>query len=76
MKYLGVNLDKHLSFEMQTDKIVTKVNQRTGLLWKLKSFINEALAKYLYLTGIHPLFLYCDSVYDGCTTAIAIVSYK
>ena len=47
------------------DTIIQKVSNRNRLLWKLRSFIPESLAKYLYTTLIAPVFTYCDFIYDG-----------
>ena len=58
MKYLGVNIDKHLSFDKHTDSVVHISNQRTRLLWKMRSYISEDLAKYLYTT----LFIHCSLI--------------
>ena len=69
-KYLGLHLDKHLCFDKHIDKIVGKVNQRTGILWRMRNFINQPLAKYLYQTLIHPVFQYCDFLYDGCSITL------
>ncbi len=69
-KYLGVTLDKHLTFETHAENIVKKVNQRTRILWKVRNFITEDLAKYLYLTLVQPLFTYVDYIYDGCSQTI------
>ena len=65
LKYLGVYLDTHLSFDNHIDKICGKISQRTRLLWKMRSFIMQDLARYLYLTLINPVFSYCDFIYDG-----------
>ena len=40
-------------------------------MWKLRPFITEPLAKYLYTTLIDPLFTYCDFIYDGSSNEIA-----
>ena len=32
MKYLGVNLDEHLTFEEHTDKLISKVSQRESIV--------------------------------------------
>ena len=69
MKYPGLHIDKFLSFDVHIDKIVKKVNQRNRILWKLSNFIPETLAKYLYQTQIHPIFSYCDFLYDGTSVA-------
>ena len=65
MKYLGLHVDKHLSFHAHTDNIAKKVSQRNSLLWKIQNFISESLAKYLYTTLIAPIFNYCDFIYNG-----------
>ena len=69
-KYLGLYLDRHLCFDDHIDKIIRKVNQRTGFLWRMRNFINQPLAKYLYQSLIHPVFQYCDFIYDGCTITL------
>ncbi len=65
IKYLGVYIDRHLSFDELVNHIIKKWNQRDRLLWKIRSCIPESLAKYLYKTLINPLFAYGDFVYDG-----------
>ncbi len=67
MKYLGLYIDKHLSFDTHIESIIKKVSQRNRMLWKMRSFISEPLAKYLYTTLIAPNFMYCDFIYDGTT---------
>ncbi len=37
------------------------------MLWRMRSFISETLAKELYTSLIHPHFMYGDIVYDACT---------
>ena len=40
VKYLGVELDEHLSFERHMDKLCGKVKARTVILWQMRSFIS------------------------------------
>ena len=68
-KYLGVELDATLSFESHINRVCAKVSQRTGLLWRIRSFINTSLAKDIYTSLIEPHFLYLDYIYDGCSKA-------
>ena len=65
-KYLGVTLDRHLTFKNHIAKIGKKVTQRTCILWKMCNYISQDLTKYLYLSLIHPIFTYCDFAYDLC----------
>ncbi len=69
MKYLGIHLDNHLSFNEHIENTIKKVNQRTRIMWKVRNFIDLNLATYLYKTLIHPLYTYCDFVYDGCNAS-------
>ncbi len=65
MKYLGLQIDNYLTFDNHTDYVTKKVNQRNRLLWKMRNFITESLARYLYTTLINPIFSYGDFIYDG-----------
>ncbi len=65
-KYLGVELDEHMSFVDHIDKLCRKIKSRTGILWRMRHFINESLAKDLYQSLIHPHFNYADVIYDAC----------
>ena len=71
VKYLGMHLDRFLTFETHVDKVTKKANQCTKMTWKMRSFIDENLAKYLYKSLIHPIFGYCDFIYDGCNKGLA-----
>ncbi len=70
-KYLGVHLDNALKFDEHVDSVRKKVNQRTHIMWKLRPYIKEDLAKDLYMSLINPLFLYCCFVYDGMSRTLS-----
>ena len=70
-KYLGVEIERHLGFNLHTSAICKRVNQRTGLMWRVRPFISKSLAQYLYTSLIHPHFSYCDYIYDACNTTQA-----
>ncbi len=44
-----------------------KVSQQTRIMRKIRNHIPLSLAKHLYKTLIHPLYTYCDFIYDGCS---------
>ena len=64
-RYLGIELDSNLTFAYHIDYIRKKVQQRTRLLWKMRSHITRELALSLYNSLIEPIFLYCNTIYDG-----------
>ena len=66
-KYLGVILDKHLSFEAHIESLCGKINSRNGLLTRVRNFVSKELAITLYSTLIEPHFRYCDYIYLGCS---------
>ena len=66
-KFLGVELDEHLSFDQHIDKRCGKVRSRSGILWRMRTFIPESLAHDLYTRLIHPHVTYADIVYDACS---------
>ncbi len=70
-KYLGVFLDPLLTFECHAKKIIAKVNQRIGMMWRIRSCISKNLAIDLYKSLIDPLFLYCCHLYDACSVSTA-----
>ena len=35
IKYLGLYIDKHFTFDVHTENIIKKVSQRNRLLWKM-----------------------------------------
>ena len=48
-------------------EILGKINQRTGLMWRITSCISMELAVDLYKSLIDPIFIYCSQLYDACT---------
>lgn len=58
-KFLGVNIDDHLSFEQHVNQIGKRVRPKTFVLLKLKrsGFPQDILSKY-YLTCIRPQLTY------------------
>ena len=65
-KHLGLTVDSHLTFTEHCNTICKRVDQWTGLLWRIRNFIPESLALHLYKSLIHPHFLYCAHWCDGC----------
>ena len=70
MKYLGLVVDRHLTFEQHVSKLCAKISSRTGLLWRIRSFINNDLALLLYSSLIYPHLLYANFILDGCAKCV------
>ena len=56
-----------MNFGPHVTKLKSKINQRTGLLWRVRNSIPISLAKDLYTSLIEPHFIYCNSIYDACS---------
>ena len=65
-KYLGVLIDRNLTFAQHVECIKGKINQRTGLLWCIRNIVDKNLARDLSQSLIEPHFLYCSQIYDAC----------
>ncbi len=65
-KYFGIELDGHLTFANHIDNLCCKVKSRAGILWHMCGTLSEELAKDLYMSLIHPHFMYSDVIYDAC----------
>ena len=50
--FLGVLLDKHLSWDAHTNALVGKISRTTGILNKLKLFLPQYILKTIYTTLI------------------------
>lgn len=64
-KYLGVWLDTTLSWNVNTEKIASKIKKRTGLLRRIRSVLPKSTLNMLYKSMIIPHFDYCDVVWGN-----------
>ena len=65
-KYLGLWMDTNLNWKFHLEKMRNKIKQRTGILRRVRPFIDQKLSLMLYNALILPLFDYCDTVYANC----------
>ena len=63
IKYLGVKIHKDMTWNEQIDSLITKVNQRIGLLRRVKPLLPADARITLYNTLISPLFDYADVIW-------------
>ena len=67
-KYLGIWLDPSLSWRFHIDKLVSKINQRIGLLRRVRNILPKATLNLLFKSLILPHFDYCDVVWGNAGT--------
>ena len=61
-EYLGVHVDKTLSFLEQFDKIYRKAAKRLGLLHRIRQKLSTQAAESIYRSIVKPSLTYCDTV--------------
>ena len=58
VKYLGILIDRHLSWKHQIDYISPKINKSVGLFAKLRHIVPQTTLITLYWSLIHPYLNY------------------
>ena len=64
-KYLGVYLDKHLTWTTHINHINLKVTKATAMLSKVRHFIPSNILRMLYFSLCKPHIDYCFSVWSS-----------
>ena len=67
VKYLGLYINNHLSFDSHIHHLCNKLNVRTKLLWRIRGFISRELSCTLYRALIEPHIHYCTFILKGTT---------
>lgn len=65
IKFLGVNIDSHLTFDAHIDYIISKVSRSLGVLYKLNKFLPSYILRSLYFSAIHPYMHYAIEAWYG-----------
>ena len=63
IKYLGITFSENLTWSDHLNKISTKINQRIGLLRRVKDFLPTKARLTVYNALILPLFDYADIIW-------------
>ena len=61
-KYLGVQIDEHLTWKKHIDLISKKVSRATAMLRHVSNILPQSILKNLYTSIVEPHFHYCSSV--------------
>ena len=64
--YLGVDLDRHLSFEKMVEATSNKANRKLYLHKKIRPYITNWVAAQVYKTHVLPMLDYADFLTDSC----------
>ena len=66
-KYLGLHIDRHLTWKKHVDIMWREVSRAIGVLKYAKNFLLHNILKNLYVSIIEPHFQYCCSVWGYCS---------
>ena len=58
VKYLGILIDSHLTFNHHIDELTKKISRSIGVLYKVRYYVNTKLLCNLYYAIIYPFLLY------------------
>lgn len=64
-KFLGVYLDKDLTWEKHIEIVTSKVARNIGIMRRLKSYLPPNILKTLYCTLILPQITYCNTIWTN-----------
>ena len=62
IKYLGVMADSTLTWNIHIDKISKTISRATGLLYKIRPFVNNKILRMLYHSLVYPHLNYATKV--------------
>ena len=65
IKYLGIMIDSTLTWQTQIDKLSSKISSVTGILYKIRPFINIKLMKTLYYSLVYPHLIYAIEIWGS-----------
>ena len=70
IKFLGIIIDKHLTFKYHINAISTKISRSVGLLHRLKFYLPPEILKTLYYSFVYPYMHYCIESWFGTSQTV------
>ena len=70
-EYLGVMIDKSLTYTTQIERVYKKAPSRVKLLSRIRKNISAYVAETIYKVMIEPVLFYCNSVVIGISDSTA-----
>lgn len=64
-KFLGITVDKRLSWSLHIQNIKTKINKQCGILSLTRKYFNTNALKIAYYSLVYPNILYCHTVWGA-----------
>ena len=68
-KYLGVIVDKHLTWKHHLESIKTKLAKITGIIFKIRHYVPLPVLKHLYSSLFYPHLNYANLLWGNATAS-------
>jgi len=65
VKYLGITIDRRLTFQDHIDILISKLSRSIGIICKLKHIMPSKVLLNLYYTMVHPHLLHGISIWGN-----------
>ena len=75
-KYLGITFSENLNWSDYLTDVSTKINQRIGLLRRVKAFLSVKDRLTIYNSLILPLFDYADIIWGDKNNSTLMDNYR
>ena len=72
VRYLGVKIDQHLSWQHDINDLSAKLNRANALLFKIRKFVDNKILRSIYFAISESNLNYCSLVWAQNYNAIAI----
>ena len=67
-KYLGLTIDRGLSFSGHIREISGKISRNIGIMYRISYYVPKHTLLNLYYTFIYPYLIYCNIIWGGAAT--------
>ena len=67
-KFLGVLIDSKITWKQHIDFLNSKLSLLTGIIYRLRYYLNEKCLRLIYFSLIYPHLHYCCAIWGGAYT--------
>lgn len=65
VNFLGIIIDNNLKWKAHIENIKTKLSKFTGIIYRIRAYLNQENIKLVYSSLVYPSLLYCSAVWGG-----------
>ena len=66
-KFLGVFLDKKLSWKDHINHVQAKINKQCGIIYQVRGLLSTKALRLIYYSLVYPIITYCHVVWGAAT---------